>query len=566
MVESKTVFLRVKSTGPYHYLQVVENHWAGRDSRQRVVATLGRLDQLQESGKLDGLLASAARFSEQVLVLVAHRNGDAVHVRSQRIGHDLVFERLWRESGCQAAIDALLAPRKFGFPVERAIYLEVLHRLINPGSDRDGYQWRDAYAIGGTEDLDLHHAYRAMAWLGEPMPAPEGEPTRCVKDAIEERLFEHRRNLFSSLEIVFFDTTSLYFEGDGGAALGQRGHSKDARPDLRQMIVGVVLDEEGRPLCTEMWPGNTADVTALLPVAARLSKRFGVGRACLVADRGMISARTVKTLDDSGWPYILGARMRSQSEVRDDVLGRAGRYRQIVPPRQQHGDPSPLEVKEVWVEDRRYVICRNRDQATKDAADRETIVASLSERLASQGSKSLVGNSGFRRYLRQRGSGGFVIDAEKVEAEARYDGKWVLRTNTDWDAGAVAQHYKQLWMVEAAFRNLKSLLATRPIFHKTDETIKGHVFCSFLALLLRRELLDRLDRQGQGAIEWGRAMKDLDRLELIEVEHHGQRYQLRSETTGVAGKVLQAAHVALPPTLLKLPPVAEPGGAHGAKA
>jgi hypothetical protein len=239
--------------------------------------------------------------------------------------------------------------------------------------------------------------------------------------------------------------------------------------------------------------------------------------------------------------------MRAWAEVRDEVLGCPGRYREVVPPRRTAKDPSPLKVKEVWVDERRYVVCFNEEEARKDAVDREAIVAGLAEQLR-KGDRSLVGNRGYRRFLTTAGPG-FRIDQARVRSEARYDGKWVLRTNTDMDTAEVAVRYKQLWMVEDLFRQSKSLLETRPIWHKRDDTIRGHVFCSFLALVLRKELLDRLEARGHGEVEWADVIRDLDRLQETEIEHQGKRFVVRSETTGVAGIVCQAAGLALPPTV-----------------
>jgi len=464
----------------------------------------------------------------------------------------MIFERFWQQTGCAEAIRGLLEDRNFSFAVERAIFLEVLHRLVSPGSDRDGFSWRDAYRINGAEDLDLHHAYRAMAWLGEPLEQDTREGAlapRCTKDRIEETLFARDRDLFSGLELVFFDTTSIYFEGEGGESLGRFGHSKDHRKNRKQMIVGVVLDQEGRPICCEMWPGNTTDVKTLLPVADRLGKRFGIDRVCIVADRGMVKAKTLEELEQRGWDYIIGTRMRNQKEVRDEVLGRAGRYQTVFSARSKSKDPSPLKVKEVSVGDRRYVVCLNEEHATKDRADREAILASLSERMR-QGATSLVGNRGYRRYLSAQGKG-FVIDEEKIERDRRFDGKWVLRTTTDLDPADVALAYKQLWMVEDIFRSMKSLLETRPIYHRTDAAIRGHVFCSFLALRLRAELESRLAARAD-SFEWSLILQDLDRLEEVEIEKQGTRFLLRTEAQGVVGKVFQAAGVALPPTLRKV--------------
>ncbi len=438
------MFFRTKTSGSRSYLQIVENRWEDGRTRQRVVVTLGRLDQLQQDGRLDALLASGARLSRSVLLLSAHTKGQLPTITTRRIGPALIFQRLWQQTACQRVIELLLDGRRFECDVERAIFLTVLHRLFAPGSDRAADKWKTDYQIDECEPLQLHHLYRAMAWLGEELPQDQQKDKtpfapRCIKDRIEEGVFNHRRDLFTDLQLVFFDTTSIYFEGEGGQDLGQRGFSKDHRPDLYQMVVGAVLDGQGRPICCELWPGNTTDVTTLIPVVDRLRSRFGVRRVCVVADRGMISRETSEALerDERGWQYILGARMRSQNEVKDEVLSHAGRYRVVHPKRVKSDDPSPLKVKEVWVGEHRYVVCLNEDEARQDAADREAIVAALREQLRS-GDKSLVGNKGYRRYLSGSDSPHFRIDEAKIAEDARYDGKWVLRTNTDLDSAEVA--------------------------------------------------------------------------------------------------------------------------------
>jgi hypothetical protein len=189
-----------------------------------------------------------------------------------------------------------VSSRKFGFKVERALFLTVLHRLFISGSDRCCEKWRRDYLISCVEELELHQLYRAMAFLGEEL-ADQKDRTpfapRCTKDVIEERMFDYRRNLFTDLDLVFLDTTSIYFEGEGGKTIGELGHSKDHRPDLNQMVVGALLDDLGRPLACEMWPGNTADVTSTIPVVTRLKKRFGAGRFCIAS--AAMSAKPEKT-------------------------------------------------------------------------------------------------------------------------------------------------------------------------------------------------------------------------------------------------------------------------------
>jgi len=545
------MFARIKKSGKYHYLQIVENNKVKGQVKQRVIATVGRLDQLQEKGRVETLIRSLSRYSEKaMLILTGHSDPEALTIK---IGPALIFERLWEQSGIKKALRRLLNGRKFEFDVERAVFLTVLHRLMTSGSDRYCERWRRDYAVAGTEPLELHHLYRAMAFLGAPLAdqsAASALTPRCNKDLIEEDLFKTWRDLFSGLELVFFDTTSIYFEGEGGEALGERGFSKDHRPDLKQMVVGVVINDEGRPICCEMWPGNTTDVKTLVTVSQGLRQRFQIQRFCIVADRGMISAENLKYLEaENAIPYILGTRMRKDKEVREQVLTCGGRYQEVQPIGSKTKDPSPLKVKEVRHMGRRHIVCLNERQATKDKLTREAIIKALEEKIP-KGPKGLVGNKGYRRYVKiEKDSAS--IDFEKVKAEARFDGKWVLRTNTDLPTEKVALKYKELWQVERVFRDVKSMLETRPIFHQRDDTIRGHVFCSFLALVVRKELERHLEKAGH-VFEWSHIKQDLQALQETHIEENGNHLAIRSKAEGVCGKVFQAVGVAMPQTIREI--------------
>ena len=545
------MYFRKKTSGGRVYLQIAESRRVGGRVQQRVIATLGRLDELAASGQMERLLRSGARFAARAMVLTAAQDDPTAAVR--RLGPALVFERLWAETGCRAVIEEVARQRKHDFALERAIFLTVLHRLMGGGSDLAAVRWREDYRITGVEALELHHLYRAMAWLGEALPKPEQDARtpfapRCTKDLVEERLFAHRRDLFSRLDLVFMDTTSLYFEGAGGQTLGRHGHSKDHRPDLPQMILAVLIDGEGRPVCSEMWPGNTADVTTLIPVIDRLRERFTIGRICVVADRGMISTETVTALEERALLYLLGTRERTDKVVRDVVLTDSAPCVPLTITKRGH--EIDYEAKAVTVGARRFILCRNHQEAERDAAAREAILANLERQLA-RGDKALVGNTGFRRFLKSEGHGHFVIDRAKADRDARFDGVFVLRTNTDLDPLAAMLRYKQLWTVEATFRTAKHLLATRPIFHKVDETIRGHVFCSFLALVLKSELESRIAALGRAG-SWSEIRADLDSLTETEIVHDGRRFLVRSSPRPAASLALRAAGVALPPTVQPL--------------
>ena len=590
------MFFRTKSNGRRTYLQLVENKRSGSRVRQQVIATLGRLDKLQASGALDRLLSSGARLSEYAAILSAHDQARQAHperTTARVIGPALVFERLWRLTGCRQALRQSLSRRRFQFDVERAVFLTVLHRLCAPGSDRSALRWAADQAISGIGALQLHHLYRAMAWLGEPLPKPpdteadppaaaesaaqaapegeaddDGEPPapRCVKDELEEALFARRRDLFTTFDLVFFDTTSHSFHGAGGETLGRRGKSKDFRPQCKPVILGLTVDSTGRPLGTEIWPGNPADVTALLPVADRLRERFAMPELCVVADRGMISRQTMETLEGRGWGSVLGVRIRNVKEFREQVLGAAKDPAKPVEkadgielrlPRLGAKEPLELSVQEVIVRDRdadgeptgaarRYVVCRNTEQARRDKAVREATVEKLRARL-SKGPKALVGNRGFQRYLEAKGKG-FAVDEGKIAAEERYDGVWALRVKGPLTAEEAAVKYKQLWQVERRFREAKSLLKTRPVYHQTDAAIRGHLFCSFLALVLRQELRQRMEAAGIEA-EWADVMRDLVRLQETVLDLQGKRFAVRTQARGAVGRIASCVGARLPPVV-----------------
>jgi len=544
------MFARIKKSGAYQYLQIVQNTKVRGKVKQRVIATVGRLDQLQDKNQVETLIRSLSRYSEKVLLVLSGKS--EVSASAKKIGPALIFERLWRELAIRKVIQGLLKGRKFEFDVERALFLTVLHRLFVSGSDRFCEKWRRDYEIEGAEGVSLHHLYRAMSFLGEEIEDQRGATPfalRRTKDLMEEGMFFERRDLFTALDLVFFDTTSIYFEGEGGEGLGEKGHSKDHRPDLNQMVVGVVLDNRGKPVCCEMWPGNTTDVKSLIPVTDRIRSRFQVGQFCVVADRGMISAGTVKELQEGKILYILGARMRKVTKIKREVLSHPGRYREVRPESRIQKDPSPLRVKEVVLEGKRYIVCLNPRQARKDAQDRQAIVDSLRNKIKCN-PKGLIGNKGYRRYLKMDKES-VSLDQDKIEYESRFDGKWVLLTNTDLSAEEVALKYKELWQVEQAFRDIKSILETRPVYHKREENIRGHVFCSFLALVLRKELERRLEEAGH-SFEWADIKQDLKALQEVIIQENGTSLALRTECAGVCGKVFQAVGVAMPPTIREL--------------
>jgi transposase len=379
----------------------------------------------------------------------------------------------------------------------------------------------------GFEDLRLQHFYRTTGFLHD------------VRYRLEESLFLRDRDLFTqSLDVVFLDTTSTYVWRDEETQWRRRGYSRDRRGDLPQFVLCVVVDEHSWPIAWEIFPGNTADTVAFRRVVSRLRERFHIRRVVVVADRGMISRDTIKFLTEhpeAPFAYVLGCRMRKNKEVRDQVLGRAGRYEEVA---------DNLSVKEVVVEGRRYVVCRNDLEAQKDRAARTALIAKLEKTLSEHGPKSVIANRGFARFVKVSKEA-VTIDRKAIEADARFDGKFVLTTNTDLPTSEVATTYKSLWRVERTFREEKATLEVRPIYHHRDDTSIGHIVACFLALRLEVDLQRRLDER-EVAVSWPDLMRDLAQVQAVSIDLDGERYQMRTDLVGSAHHAFAAAGVRPP--------------------
>lgn len=531
------MFVRVKRSvhngREYQYLQIVQSVRQGQKVRQKVIANLGRAEELLSGDGLDGLIRSLVKFSQRLRVIEAGEKAGVDSCRSKSWGPALVFGRLWEAQGLPELIARLSEGRRFQFDLERVSFALALQRLCEPGSDLAGSEWVKTVESSGFDEIDLHHMYRTVGWLWK------------VRKDLERELFWRDRDLFNrELDLVFLDTTSTFVYRDQETEWAKRGYSRDRRPDLPQLVLCVAVDRAGWPISWEVFPGNTADVKAFEKTIAKFRERFNIGRVSVVADRGMISKRTIKLLtedEDAPYDYIFGCRLRKDKEVGDEVLSRGGRYHEVA---------DNLKVKEVMVEDRRYIVCKNEEEAIKDAAARDSIVCRLGEKLESGQAKSLVGNLGYRRFL--KGSkGSWRIDEEAVKRDSRFDGVFVLRTNMDLSAPEIAKTYKGLWRVERTFREEKSTLEVRPLYHHQDETRIGHIVGSFLALRLEVDLQKRMEDKGSKT-PWPDLMRDLKKVKAVRITIDGIPYIVRTDLEGFAHDAFDSAGVRVPPRVTQL--------------
>lgn len=524
------MFVRVKNVTThgrtYRYLHIVENFRNNGAVRQRIVGSLGRLDRILENGDLQRVIEQLVEQCPGVRLVRAQEAGSLNIVSDKLWGPVLVFDRLWEDLGLKKLLGRWGSRQSFDF--ERMVFVQALQRLIAPGSDLAGSKWVKTLHGVEFERLHLHHFYRSLGLLWKK------------KEAIEEALHRRGMDLFSqSLDLVFFDTTSTYFEGTSLRGWAKLGKSKDHRPDHLQLVIGVVMRQDGLPVACEIWPGNMSDMKTVVPIIEALKKRFRIRKVVFVCDRGMASKSNLEAMEKEGYEYIVGMKMRRLVEVRDKVLARAGRYEEV---------SENLQVKEVHVENRRYVICYNPEEAEKDRQDRVAILAKLKEKLAGGGVKKLINNRGYRRFLKVKGGSG-EIDSERVQEEARYDGKYVLRTTTKLAAAEVAQAYKQLTWIERLWRELKDVMRLRPIYHWIKrENVRGHIFACFLSLYLAALLRKKLSDAGEKP-QWDEIIRDLSSVRAVTVDLGGEHYLMRSPLKGCAGKVFAAVGVKVPPAV-----------------
>jgi hypothetical protein len=485
-------------------------------------------------------------------------------VAARSLGTVWLLDGLWRRLGVADALKQVLGGRRFTVDVERVCFALVANRAIDPCSKLAATEWASHdVAIPGLAGMDEDQAYRAMDLLVDA--DTEGEVQQAVFFAVADLL-----NL--EVDLLLFDTTSTYFERDepetGDGAFRVHGHSKDHRPDLPQVVIGLAVTREGIPVRVWTWPGNTNDHTVIPQVKDDL-RGWRLGRVVTVVDRGFSSDENLRYLTRAGGHWIAGQKLRDGSPDAQTALSRQGRYRTV---------RDNLHVKQVSVGDgdaaRRFVVCHNPDEAERDRTRREETIARLDaelERIAAARARTATRKQQSRRdaeeaahtkaecalrdhpalgrYLRQTRTGRLVIDRGKIVAEARLDGKFLLSTSDpDLTAEDVALGYKNLLEAERGFRDLKTTLELRPVFHRLERRIRAHVLLCWLALLLLR-VVERATGQ-----TWRRIALELGRVHEVTLTGDAGTVVQTTELTDAQRGIFRALDTAPPPRITHLDP------------
>ena len=541
------------------YIQLAHNRRVEGVTQAEVLVNLGREDRLDREG-LRRLVASINRFLGEVddhdSDAVGVEIGDALTVVGSRpMGTAWLLDGLWSQLGVGAALAKVLGHRRFTTDVERVLFALVANRAIDPASKLAAAEWAsNDVAITGLEAMDEDQAYRAMDLLIDA--DTDAEVQEAVFFAVADLL-----NL--EVDLLFFDTTSTYFETEDVDQFRRFGKSKDSRPDLPQIVIGLAVTREGIPVRCWVWPGNTND-NSILPEVKDGLRGWRLGRVITVVDRGFSSDKNLDYLRRAGGHWIAGEKMRDGSPDAQQVLSRQGRYQTV---------RDNLRVKEVRLDSdesqKRWIICHNPFEAERDLAQRQAALARVNEelqRIATARARdrkhkrrnhdvhvkaecALRDHPSLGRWVRQLKSGRLRIDTAKVRAEQRLDGKFLLSTSDpDLSAEDVALSYKNLLEAERGFRDMKSTLDLRPVYHRIEPRIRAHVLLCWLALLLIRVAERRT------AMTWRRIGLEFGRIHTVTLTGTAGTVAQTTPLNDIQQGIVDACGVAAPPRVTHLHP------------
>lgn len=541
----RTTSRKNKDNSVVQYVQLAHNVRNPKTGvpQANVLYNFGRLDQL-DMDVLRRLEASIRRFLGEKPGNLPHA-AELKFISSRPMGGAWFLDQLWHKIGIDSILEHRLKDRQYRIGVERAIFAMVANRALSPSSKLKLEEWvPDQVFIPGLQSLDVQHCYRAMDFLLESQKEIECEVYHAVAD-----LF----NL--EVDLLFFDTTSTYFEMDewneDDEDLKAPGHSKDSRPDLPQVVIGLAVTRDGIPIRSWVWPGNTSDMS-VIPEVKRDLIGWKLGRVISVVDRGFSSEENLRILQQAGGHYIAGERLSAGKPEVEQALSHPGRFHKI---------RENLEVKEVIVGDGeariRYILVRNASEAKRDAHTRNKHLEKLKEKLSKL--KELDGEAHtkahcrlyshivYKKYLKIDAKGNLKINEKAVKEAEKLDGKYLIRTSDDTlSVEDIALGYKQLWEVERAFRTLKTTLELRPVYHRKDDRICAHVLLCWLALLLVR--LTEVKTQQT----WSILRSELEKIHLIEHESVDGKVFQRTELTKEQMDIFSAVKLPEPPRILDI--------------
>ena len=524
------MFIREKTspTTKNTYLQIVKSYRKGGKVRQRVVASLGNISKLRDSNELRKIALALLDYCSDKPAVAG---SSAKEIRRVIWGPVLCYAKLWKRVGMDRILKKIAqGHQRLQMDLEKAAFLMVVQHLTRPMSKLG--TWNSREKLWGEYEMGLQHLYRTLDIIADN------------KERIEWELFSLNRNLFNnSTDVVFWDTTTLYFDSQKEGGYRRFGFSKDGKARDVQVVLGLLVDKEGRPLGFEVFRGDTFDGHTLSEALGALKSRFNIDRVIIVADRAMFSRANIEQIRQLGYEYIISARIRNLSGSIKQQITDTRRYKKL-----EDSEDGQLLVYETGYKGDRLICTWSSKRAQKDAWERQMALRKIQQKIAS-GAYSFITNNLYKRYLRFEDGKAVIIDQDKVQEDCRWDGFYAIVTNAKkLPAQKILFQYHNLWKVDESFRVMKSHLEARPMFHWTDKRIKGHLVLCFIAFLLLRELQLILRKKNKN-FSAEKIREALTGLQVSELKIQGRYFLLRSPVGSVCNDILRALSIKIPPSI-----------------
>jgi len=554
----------------YEYLRLVESYRDNGKTKQRVVAKLGRVDRLE--GKLDAVVRKLREYCEETYVTPNEIESDTI----LPWGPVLVARHLWQKLGLHDIIARRCQTRRLPFDVCETAFVLTANRVCQPASEHALAWWLDATFVCDSKGRRIVPEWRPDKEVTESQRVRVGwsqlhrwyktlDLLIARKEEIEQDLYVRLRDLFHlKAEMVFYDLTSTYFEGEGLEMLGCLGYSRDGKPGNPQVIVGFVMIN-GWPITHYVFRGNTADKTTLEAVVHDVEQRFGIRRVVLVSDRGMVTEAGLKYVrSKEGWNYLMGLQRRRNKRVRRRLEAMTGDWLECGDSTEGRGGARVQEVKDSeGDETERYFIVESDERKAYEHEMRQELMRRGGEKLEQvvaavrEGrvqARELIGARAGRamgkyagRYysweVTPEGEFKYWEDPKKIAQEEAYEGKYILATtNQELKPVDAVTHYKELADIEALIRCSKDVIDMRPVYHQTDNRGMAHILVAHLSLLLVRCLRHEL-REAKVNLSAEAALQAVKTIGIAELDLLGEKHFLVSRPKGHARRVLDALKI-----------------------
>lgn len=537
------MFIKTTKSGKYEYAYLVRSYREGNKTKHEYLFNLGRLDQIENNPSYQQLALRLLKLSKAKNVVNLN---DISQAKMVNWGYT-VYQKIWKQFELDRMLEQVIETGKTQFNLNDAAFLMTIQHLLEPKSKLSTHAKQNRYVK--LPEVELHHLYRSLDLLSNH------------KEFLEDQLFVKNYNLFNmKVDVVFYDVTTFSFESVKADSLRDFGFSKDCKFKEVQVVLGLLVDCEGRPIGYELFPGNTFESKTLEAALDKLEKRFGLRNVIIVADRGINSKINLKRIKDKGYDYIVATRLKkAKKEVQEELFNRSG-YREVSDEEKtfrykviDYTNIVQEDGKKYFLEEN-LILTYSSTRAERDRSDRERMLEKAKSLLDNKSKIKAQSKRGVNKYLKEvsKGKRDYTLDEQAIAKDERFDGYYGLQTSEkDLDAYKVLEAYHTLWKIEESFRIMKNTLEVRPVFHWTEERIKGHFVVCFLSFLLERTLELKLNSAGETASP-EKIREALNSLNFAKLVIDEEGYYVKTQAEKLGNKIVRLMRMKSPKNVTPL--------------